>query len=835
MPQYEKSDLNCENDLKQDIPEESDDSAEDFDLDEEINSYLNQLEEIPIELSEENCGDSSDGAKGLHNVLTETSKAASRNTPEYPASVSLAATENTESAASISSFIAKTVFNVLQQKKQEEEKKLSVGTVSNRLTAAGSNSEEDLSSAIFRQLIPKSKEKISRANKVKNKYQGNKEETSEERSLSAFLIPNRIIKSRGKTVLAASVKGISKSKTNSHKNKKSKRRREKKKMNYNNKSVSNRSRNIINMQISRLSTPALDGMITDIFPGLGASPKSEMESSVALKSKCSGSNEDDKTVVSLDIINTESNFIKTRRDSCSSSSSLSSRETVILPLRDPRLPHLKQELQLASLKTSELEHVSSSESLLLSTDSFCTTSQREPSPFPISEPVSGDGIENKGHPSLLKFDCSKNASDCSKLCSETDIGDNESDYLLIPEKNRHLRKSHSKDEDSHTVYYCSRRSSHASSQLKSGLYRKKREVLQSKVTARRRSCSGTPPPCTVHSASKLSLLRQKSLTPSPPIYSRSKSIGQRTEEPRTLTYSRSNSPVKAETELSKPEDKGLESDPVHSSKPAGSTGNKLASVSPRRSIINYRSLSPVSSDSGPRARTRSGSRRPRKSWKSQSRSPCRSRRKSRSVSPCRRRWKYQRSHSSSRSPQRRRMRSRSPRRRGSKSLRKRRSRSPCKTRSRSRRRRSRSPWRARSRSPRRTRSISRSPVGIKYLKSKSRSRKSRSPRRGSRKHRKRFSSPSSLSLSPPSSFEKRIRLKEQTEIALTSLVAAINGDNTAATALSVPQSHHAPVATTSCTVPSAALPAQMPIQVQLANTYSHCHCRVSYVEETVMG
>jgi hypothetical protein len=822
MPQYVKRDLSCQNDLKQDIPEESDDSA-DFDLDEEIDSYLNQLEAIPIELSEENCGDSSDGAKGLHNVLTETSKAASRNTPEYPASVPLVTTENTESAASIRSFIAKTVFNVLQQKRQEEEEKLSVATVNNRHIVSGSNSEEDLSSAIRRQVISKTTQKTARADKVINKYQNNKEGMSKEESLSAFLSPNRNVsleKSPGKTVITTNVKRAKKSKINSQKkNKKSKRRRERKRRNYSNKSTSDSSTDIVTMQDSSPSTPELDGMMTDIAPFLGTSLRSEMESSVALKRECSDSKEGDRNVVSLDIIKTESNFLKSRKDSCSSSSSsLSGRETVVLPLRDPRLPHLKQDLQLAALKTSDLSHVSSSESLHLSTDAFCMVSKREPSPFPISKPVSGDEIEGKDYPPLLKFDCSKSPSGCREISSEIGTGDSESDSLLTLEQNRqkrHLRKSKSKDEDSHTVYHHPRRQSHSSSlspsrrsRLKSSYYRNEHEVLQSKVKVRRRSCSRTPPPYFLHSvvSSELSMCRRKSLTPSPPRYSSSKSLfgrpheskisphsdttGQQTEELRTLADSRSDSPVKAETELSNPEVQVPGSDPVQSSKHSSPTGSKSTSVSPKRSIVDYRSLSPVSSlASDPRARTRSGSRRLRKTWKSQSRSPCRSRRSSRSVSPWRRKRKYRRSHSRSISPRRRRTRSRSPWRM-----------------------RSRSPWRIRSRSPWRSRSRSRSPAGIRYLKSKSRSRKSLSPRRGSRKHRRHSSS---LSLSPPTPAEKRMRLKEQTETRLASLVAAMNRNQTATTTVSVPQSHHAPAATTRCAVPSSVLRTQLPIQVQL--------------------
>jgi hypothetical protein len=832
MPQYVKRDLNCQNDPRQDIPEENDDSVEDFDLDEEIDSYLNQLEAIPIELSEENCGDSSDGTKGFHNVCTETSNAATRNSPELPASVSFATTEKTESAASIS-FVAKTVFNVLQQKR-EEENRPSVATGSNRHMVSGSNSE-DLSSAICRQQISNTTQKTAISDKVIIKYQNSKEGTSKEELLSTYVDANRNVSLErlpGKTVVSTHVKKMKESKINSHKNKKSKQRREKKKINYSNKSASDRIADAVTVQDSQPSVPVLDGMVTDIAPISGASLRSETELSVALKREHSDNKADDKNLVSLDVIRTESDFLKARKDSFSSSSSLSGRETVILPLRDPRLPHLKQGFQLASFKTSDLD-----ESLLLPTDTFCIVSKREPSPFPISKLTSDDEIESKDYPLLLKCDGTKSLSGCSDISSERNVGENESGSLLTLKQHRPLRKSKWKDKDLLKVSHHPRRQSHSASQsptrrsqLKSSYCRSKHGVLQSNIIVRR-SSSGTPPPYGLHNvaASELSSHELKLLTLLPPRYSSSRSLSgrpleskisphsftivQQTEELRTLADSRSDSPVKA-AELNKPEDEVSGSDPLQSSKPFSPAGSRFTSVSPKRSIVDYTSLSSVSSlSSNLQGKTRSGSRRLRKTWKSQSRSPCRSRRRSISVSPWRRRQRCQRSQSRSVSPRKQRMRSRSPWRTRSRSPRRSRPRSLWRSRPRSPwRSRSRSLWRSRSRSPWRSRSRSKSPAGIKYLKSKSKTIKSRSARRHSRKRRRQSSS---LSLAPPAPAEKRMRLKEHTETRLTSLVAAVNRSQTPTTAVSVPRNHHAPATTTRCTAPSAALPTQLPMQVQL--------------------
>lgn len=259
-------------------------------------------------------------------------------------------------------------------------------------------------------------------------------------------------------------------------------------------------------------------------------------------------------------------------------------------------------------------------------------------------------------------------------------------------------------------------------------------------------------------------------------------------------------------------------------------------------------MSPVSrcSSYSP-VRKRSKSRKQRRILKSQSVSPFKYRRQSRSVSPLRRNWDNRRSYSKSVSPPRWQLRSRSPWRRRDRSRlrvksrycrsrsRGRRSQSPnkgspsprrgsrCPRRGSRSRRDSRSPRRGSqarrsSRSPRRysqsPRKYSRSPrrysrAPRRY--SRSPRRYSRSPRRVSRKRRKRSCS---LSLSPPSAAERRMKLKEKTETALCSIVAALNGSQTTATAVSVIRRQTAPAASTVSSVPPGALPTVKLAKVQ---------------------
>jgi len=70
-----------------------------------------------------------------------------------------------------------------------------------------------------------------------------------------------------------------------------------------------------------------------------------------------------------------------------------------------------------------------------------------------------------------------------------------------------------------------------------------------------------------------------------------------------------------------------------------------------------------------------------------------------------------------------------------------------------------------------------------------------------------------MSLSPPSAAE-RIRLKEKTETALSSIVAALNGTQTTATAVSVIQRQTASAASTVSSVPAGASPAVELTKVQ---------------------
>jgi hypothetical protein len=784
MPQH----VICQSDPKQGISGDYD-FAKDFDLDEEIDSYLNQLEAIPIELFEESHGDSSDQTKRVQNVLPETLQAAARNTSKYLGSPPKS--ENTESTASISSIIAKAVFSVLQKKRQEEESKLSVARVNSKQTASGSNSEAELSSVICRQSMSKAKEMVPRVAKVKHSYLNSKKKTLGEKLLSAFVSPNRSgsqEESPETTVPTAYMKRDSKSKSNSWRYEKSKSRRKRKKRIYS-KNMSDISTNIINtgeiMQQSRSTTQTQDGIKTDSLSYIKAA------SSVPLEKYCDSSNDrdDDQNIVPQNIIKTENNLIKFRRDftispsSLSPSSSLSGKETVVLPLRDPRLPHLKQESQLASLNkwaANVMAHVSS-ESFFQSTDPFCMNSKREPSPFPISK-------------SLTEIPaCDQIVSDCSKAYAGTNVASNESGSLLTPKESEQklLKKSVSKDKDLSTLCYYERKLSNSHSRslstrppFKFGYYNSESKNLQSEVQVRRKLWDKTPSPSTIRSVivSKSPLRKQK--LPSPPRYLRSKcrsrllqeskipprsvSTGQRAEAQGTPASSRSYTSSKTEIESSKPKNNILESDFIHEHKYSA----PLHRASLKWRIIDYKSLSPVTSHnaySPPRKRLRS--KRWSKFCKSRSRSPCRFRRRSRSVTPLRRKWKYQRSRSRSVSPRRRRSRSRSPKRRFR----------------------------------------SRSPVGIRYLRSRSGSRRLHSPRRSLQKHRRRSSS---LSISPSSTAKKRTRLKEQTETAFSSLIYALNGNRTSATPVSVTQNYSMPVVTINPLAPSAALPAPQLTQVR---------------------
>jgi hypothetical protein len=860
-------DFDCQNGLKQKISEKKD-SDEDLYFDEELNSYLNQLEAIPIELFEENCGDSSDGSKRRKNAFTERTQAASRNTYACPSTA-----EDAVSAASISSFIEKSVSNVLQKKGQEESK-MSVGTINEQM---GSDSEKDLSIAVCGQMISRSRQKTVRADTVINTYGNCREQSPEEESFSSFENSNRVTSSENspaRTVISTSVKRVSKLETDSQRTKK---RRKRKEREYSENCLSDSgTKNSVNaekiMEESVSSTREKGGMKKDIISCMEAVCRLETESPVSHKKYCDDSNdEDDKNLYSIDIIKTENNLRRYRRDSSSSlSSSFSGRETVILPLEDHRLPHLKEELRCTTpnkWKTCVLEDSSSSESLFQSADDVCVISEDEPSPFPISKAISdiascqivSDVIETKNDLALPKADCFKTTSDCAKIFSETC----ESDPILTKERKKYglLEKIQSKSSDLQRQSPSPSLSPTTESQLTSDSCNGACKVLQPKAIARKRG-PRTPSPCSPPrvTASDLSTLGHKSLTPSPPRYSGSASVHgmfpksnispilvsteQLTDKLRTPTGSSSDCSSKAEVESSKPKDKLHGSVLVQGTKLFTPKDSKSTSISPEESSVSCKSMSPVSScrsysparkRSGSRTvdrksmssvsscssyspvRKRSISRTQRRSWKSQSRSPCKYRRRSRSVSPWRRKWKKQRSSSRSISPQKWRWRSRSPwrgrarsrsrvvtrycRSRGRKSRSRRGSRSPRRY-SRSPRRYLRSPRRY-SRSPRR---YSRSPR--RY--SRSPRRYSRSPRRVSRKRRRRSSS---LSISPPSAAEKRMKLKEKTETALCSIVAALNGTQSAATAVSVARRQNASAASTVSSVPSGALPTVQLTQV----------------------
>jgi hypothetical protein len=784
MPQH----VICQIDPKQSISGDYD-LAKDFDLDEEIDSYLNQLEAIPIELCEDGRGDSSDVTKGVKNVHTETPQAVARNTPKHLESPTKSA--NTESTGRFSSIIAKTVFSVLQKKRQEEESKLSVARVNSRQTASGSNSEDELSTVICRQPTSKTKETVAGVAKVKHSYHNRKKKTSGEKSLSATVSPNRSgsrEKSSETTVLTTYMTRDSMPKSNLWSYKESKSRREREKSVYN-KNMSDISTSIVNvgeiMQQSISITQTQDGIKTDIIPYI------EAASSVPLEEYCDSSNDhyDNQNVVPQNNIKTENNLIEFRRDltlsplSLSSSSSLSGRETVVLPLRDPRLPHLNRESQLTSLKkwaADVMAHVSS-ESFCQSIDPFCMISKREPSPFPISKPLSEIPT------------CDQIVSDCSTVYAGKNVASNESGSLLTSKENEQklLKKSESKDKDLSTLCCYERKRSHSRSQfpsvrspLKFGYCKSESKNLQPVIEVRRKLCDKTPSPSTMRTVivSKFPLRKQKLPTPSPPRYSRSEyrsrlsreskipsrsvSTGQHTEEQGTPASSRSDTLAKTEIESSKPKNNIPESDFVHDPKYSVPIHHASTSMSRERRIIDYKSLSPVSSHnsySPPRKRPRS--KRKSKFYKSRSRSPYRFRRRSRSVTPLRRKWKYQRSRSRSVSSRRR----------------------------------------SRSKSPKRRRFRSRSPVGIR-----SGSIKSRSPRRGLRKHRRRSSS---LSVSPPSPARKRTRLRKQTETGFSSLIYSLNGNRTSAMPVSVTQNYSVPVATTNPLASSAALPAPQLTQV----------------------
>ena len=859
MPQLAK-DFDCQKGRNNETSEKED-CDEDLYFDEELDSYLNQLEAIPIELFEENCEDSSDDGSEEHkDPITKRTQAASRNTPECPSTA-----EEAESAASASSFTAKTVFNVVQKKVQEEDSKLSVAAINRHM---GSDLQEDLSVAVRGQMISRSGQKTVRADAAKNTYWKCKEESSEEESFSVFENPNRITGSEdspARTGITTYVTGVSKLEADSQRTMVG---RKKKERDCSKNSLSDsRTKNSVSaekiMEESVSSTREQGGLETDIISCVEAACGLEIESQVPQTIYCDGSNvEDDKNLTSLDIISTEHNLLRCRRDSSSSlSSSFSGRETVILPLDDPRLPRPKDEQWCPSpnkLKTCVLVHGSSSESMSQSLDAIGVISEREPSPFPISKTVSHNAscqivsgvTETKNDLALPKADCLKTTSDCI-ISSDTCESDLE------------RRSSPSHSPITH-------------SQSNSNSCKGEWEVLLSKVIATKQG-PRTPLPHTPTrvTASDLSTLGDISFTPPPPRYSATASARgmlhkskispisvstiQQTEELVAPTDSRSYCSAKAEVESSKLKDNLRGSCVVQGTKFSTPNDSKSTSFSREHRTVNCKSMSPVSSSSSHSpVRNRSRSRRQRRNWKSQSLSPCKYRRQSRSVSPLRRNCDNQRSYSKSRSPPRWQMRSRSPWRRRDRSRsriisrycrsRGRRSRSPsrgspsprrgsrCPRRGSRSIRDSRSPRRVSqarrsSRSPRRysrsPRKYSRSPrrysrAPIRYSRSprrysrspkrysRSPRRYSRSPRRVTRKHRKRSSS---LSLSPSSAAE-RMRLKEKTETALCSIVAALNGTQTTATAVSVIRRQNAPAASTVSSVPMGALPAVKLTKVQ---------------------
>ena len=952
MPQLVK-DFVCQKGLNNEISGKKD-ADEDLYFDEELDSYLNQLEAIPIELFEENCGDSSnDGSEKQKDAFTKRIQAASRNTPEHPSTG-----EEAESAASASSFTAKTVFTIVQKEVQEEDSKLSVASINKQM---GSNLEEDLSIAACSQMIPRSGQETVRADTAKNTY-GKCKDTSSEEESSAFENSNSITGSEDSPSRTGT--GVSKLETYPQRTKMG---RKKKERDYSKNCLSDsRTKYSVNvekiMKESVSSTREQGGMETDIISCVDTACRLKIESPVPQTIYCDNSNvEDDKNLITLDIISTENNLSRCRRDSSSSlSSSFSGRETVILPLDDPRLPGPKEEQWCPSpnkLKTCGFIHGSSSESMSQSSDAIGVIPEREPSPFPLSKTVSDDAscqiassvIETRKDVALPKAVRLKTTSDYIVISSDTCKSDLE----------RQSSPSRSPITRSHSV---------------PDRCKGEGEVLQSKVIARkldpRTSLPHTPPRVT---ASDLSTLGDMSVTPPPPPpwYSGSASARgmlhkskispisisavQQTEELGAPTDSRSDCSAKSEVESSKLKDNLHGSCVVQDTKFSTLNDTKSTSISREHRTVDCTSMSPVSSSSShspvkkssrsrtvdrkssspvsssslyspvkkrsksrtvdhksvspvsssnsyspvkkrsksrtvdcksmsplssssshspvkrrSRSRTvdrksmspisscssyspvRKRSRRQRRSWKSQSVSPFKYRRQSRSMSPLSRNWDNRRSCSKSQSPPPRwQVRSRSPRRRRARSRsrvisrygrsRGRRSRSSsrgsssprrgsrCLRRGSRSRRDSRSPRRGSqtrrsSRSPRRysrsptkysrsPRKHSRSPRRYSWATgrySRSPRRYSQSPRRVSRKLRKRSSS---MSLSPPSAAE-RIRLKEKTETALSSIVAALNGTQTTATAVSVIQRQTASAASTVSSVPAGASPAVELTKVQ---------------------
>ena len=687
MPQLAK-DFDCQKGRNNETSEKED-CDEDLYFDEELDSYLNQLEAIPIELFEENCEDSSDDGSEEHkDPITKRTQAASRNTPECPSTA-----EEAESAASASSFTAKTVFNVVQKKVQEEDSKLSVAAINRHM---GSDLQEDLSVAVRGQMISRSGQKTVRADAAKNTYWKCKEESSEEESFSVFENPNRITGSEdspARTGITTYVTGVSKLETDSQRTMVG---RKKKERDCSKNSLSDsRTKNSVSaekiMEESVSSTREQGGLETDIISCVEAACGLEIESQVPQTIYCDGSNvEDDKNLTSLDIISTEHNLLRCRRDSSSSlSSSFSGRETVILPLDDPRLPRPKDEQWCPSpnkLKTCVLVHGSSSESMSQSLDAIGVISEREPSPFPISKTVSHNAscqivsgvTETKNDLALPKADCLKTTSDCI-ISSDTCESDLE------------RRSSPSHSPITH-------------SQSNSNSCKGEWEVLLSKVIATKQG-PRTPLPHTPTrvTASDLSTLGDISFTPPPPRYSATASARgmlhkskispisvstiQQTEELVAPTDSRSYCSAKAEVESSKLKDNLRGSCVVQGTKFSTPNDSKSTSFSREHRTVNCKSMSPVSSSSSHSpVRKRSKSRTvDRKSMSpvssSSSYSPVKKRSKSRTVdhksmSPVR--------SSSSHSPVRKRSRSRTVDRKSMSPISSSSSYSPLKNRSKSR-------------------------------------------------------------------------------------------------------------------------------------------------------
>ena len=598
MPQLVK-DFDCQEGINNEISEKKD-ADEDLYFDEELDSYLNQLEAIPIELLEENCGESSgDGSEERKDAVTKRMQAASRNTPECASTA-----EEAESASSASSFTAKTVFNVIQKKVQKEDSKLSVASINRRM---GSDLEEDLSIAVCGQMISRSGQKTVRADTAKHTYDKCKEESSEEESFSAFENPDRITGSEdspARTGMTNRVTGVSKLETDLQRTMMG---RKKKERDYSkNHLCDSRTKSSVNaekiMEESVSSTREQGGMETDTISCMEAPCRLEIESPVPQTIYCDGSNvEDDNNLISLDIIRTEHSLLRCRRDSSSSlSSSFSGRETVILPLDDPRLPGPKEEQWCPSpnkLKTCVLVHGSSSESMSQSLDVVGLISEREPSPFPISKTISDNAscqiassaIESKTGVALPKADRLKTTSDCIIISSDTCESDLE------------RRSSPSLSPMTH---------SQSISDSCKGEY----EVLQSKVIARKQG-PRTPLPNTPTrvTPSDLSILGDISLTPPPPRYSGSASAHgmlhkcktspisvstvQQTEELGAPTDSRSDCSAKAEVESSKLKDNMRGSCVVQGTRFSTPNDSNSTSVSRDHRTVDRKSMSPVSSSS----------------------------------------------------------------------------------------------------------------------------------------------------------------------------------------------------------------------------------------------